>query len=336
MERPLVSNRPKIVITDFITDALEPERAVLGEFAELVALDAGHENDLAGQIEDAAGLMMYHVISITRATIDRLRNCRLIVRCGVGVDNVDHAYARQRGVAVVNVPDYGTEEVADTAIAMLLALTRGVTLANSLMRTGSRPWIYTEMAPLVRLRGRVLGIVGLGRIGAATALRAKALGMDVVFYDPYLPDGYDKALGVRRAETLDALLAQSLAVTIHCPLTPETRHMIDAAAIERLPRGAYLINTARGAVVDTRAVPEAIASGRLLGAGIDVLEIEPPPADDPLVAAWRDPRHPAHHRVLINPHSAFYCEEGLRDMRVKGSEACRRAILGLPLRNVVN
>src|SRR5207244_728937 len=115
-----------------------------------------------------------------------------------------------------------------------------------------------------------------------------------------------------------------------------THHLIDAAALAKMPRGAFLINTARGAIVDTSALPAAIASGQLTGAGIDVLEAEPPPANHPLVAAWRNPDHPAYHRLLLNPHAAFYSEEGLQDMRIKGSEACRRALLGLPLRNVVN
>ena len=168
------------------------------------------------------------------------------------------------------------------------------------------------------------------------AMRGKSLGMDVIFYDPYKPDGYDKALGIRRVETLDELLAQSLVVTLHCPLTAETQHVIDARAIAKMARGAYLVNTARGGVVDCRAVVEALASGQLAGAGIDVLEQEPPLADDPLLAAWRDPQHAAHHRLILNPHLAWYCEEGGREMRRKSADACRRALLGLPLRNVVN
>ncbi|MGH7202902.1 MAG: NAD(P)-dependent oxidoreductase, partial [Candidatus Levyibacteriota bacterium] len=132
------------------------------------------------------------------------------------------------------------------------------------------------------------------------------------------------------------LLALAHVVSSHCPLTAETRHIMCKETIEQMPLGSYLVNTSRGAVVDTGAIPGAIASGRLAGAGIDVLEHEPPPPDDPLIAAWRNPRHPAHQRVIVNPHTAFYSEEGLMDMRVKGAEACRRALLGLPLRNVVN
>jgi D-3-phosphoglycerate dehydrogenase/C-terminal binding protein len=280
--------------------------------------------------------MVYHTLRITRATIERLERCKLIVRCGVGYDNVDHAFARSRGIPVANVPDYGTEEVADSAIGMLLALTRGIAFFNTFLRAPEAPWRFHEVGPLSRLRGQTLGIVGLGRIGTAVAVRAKALGMEVAFYDPYKPDGYDKALGVRRKETLEELLAEAQVLSCHCPLTEETFRLIDARAIARMPRGSYLINTSRGEVVDVTAIPPAIASGQLAGAGLDVLPQEPPPPDHPLVAAWRDPRHPAHTRVILNPHSAFYSVQGLQDMRSKGAQACRRALLGLPLRNVVN
>jgi D-3-phosphoglycerate dehydrogenase/C-terminal binding protein len=331
-----MSQRFRVVITDFITGDLGPERQLLGEIADLVALDAFSEQDLVGHIEEADALMLYHNITISKDTIGRLKHCKLIVRCGVGYDNVDRQFARSRGIPVANVPDYGTEEVADSAIGLTLALTRGIHLLNSIYRAGGDGWTYRSAAPVLRLRSRLFGIVGLGRIGSATALRAKALGMDVVFYDPLKPDGYDKALGVRRADTLDDLLREAFVVSVHTPLTPDTNRMIDAAAIAKMPRGSFLVNTARGAVVDTSAIPAAIESGHLAGAGIDVLAVEPPPADDPLIRAWRDPAHPAHHRVIVNPHSAFYAEEGLLDMRTKGSKAVRNALLGRPLLNVVN
>jgi len=331
-----MSERFRVVITDFITDDLGPERQLLGEFADLVALNAAEESDLVGKVEDADALMMYHNVTISKQTIDRLKHCKLIIRCGVGYDNVDWRHARTRGIPVANVPDYGTEEVADTAIGLMLTLARGIHLLNSHYRDGPEGWTYRTAVPVMRLRGRVFGVVGLGRIGTAAAVRAKALGMDVVFFDPYKPDGYDKAIGIRRADTLDELLRAAFVVSVHTPLTPETDRMIDAAAIAKMPRGSFLVNTARGAVVDTSAIPPAIASGQLAGAGIDVLAVEPPPADDPLIRAWRDPAHPAYHRVIVNPHSAFYAEEGLLDMRTKGSKAVRNALLGKPLLNVVN
>ena len=329
--------RHKVLVTDFITDELEPEKSVLGDIADVIALDATSEADLAEHVEDAAALMVYHALfRLSKSTIDRLQVCRVITRCGVGYDNIDLAAARERGIPVTNVPDYGTEEVADTAIGMMLALTRGIHELNSRTRTAHGDWKYLQAAPIFRLRGRTLGIVGLGRIGSAAALRGRALGMRVIFYDPYVADGYDKALGVTRCETLGEVLAQADVVSMHTPLTEETRHMIRPQTIGQMKRGAYLVNTARGAIVDTAAVAPALASGQLAGAALDVLETEPPPENHPLIVAWRDPLHVAHHRLILNPHSAFYCEEGLTEMRIKGAQACRRALLGQPLRNIVN
>ena len=160
--------------------------------------------------------------------------------------------------------------------------------------------------------------------------------MNVAFYDPFVPDGYEKSLGVRRTESLGELLRDSHIVSAHCPLTPGTHHLLNGDAIARMPRGSILINTARGGVVDAVAALDAVTRGHLAGVGIDVLETEPPSGDHPLLQAWRDTEHPAHDRIILNPHAAFYSEEGLMDMRIKGSENCRRALLGEAIRNVVN
>jgi len=333
---PSMSTRHQVFITDFISNDLSIEREILGDIADVVGLNAKHESELLGKIDQADAVMMYHAIQMTSQVIERLKRCKLIVRCGVGVDNVDRVAARKHGIPVSNVPDYGTDEVADSAIGLLLSLTRGIHLLNSRLRRGSGSWSYLQAAPVHRLQGRTLGIVGLGRIGTAAALRGKALGMRVLFYDPYLPDGYDKAIGVERVESLSELLSRSFALTLHCPLTPETTNLIDEAAIAQMPRGSFLVNTSRGGVVEPKAVVNGLADGHLAGAGIDVLVQEPPDDDHPLLVAWRDPQHPAHDRLLLNPHSAFYSEEGLLDMRVKGSQSCRRALLGETLRNVVN
>ena len=327
----------KVIVTDFLTsDQLGLEQDILGEAAVVEALNAYREDELMGRIDDADALIVYHNVAMTSRSIETLSRCKIIVRGGVGFDNVYHRFARQRGIAVANVPDYGTEEVADSAIGMMLTMTRGIHRLNSCLRDGREPWTHTLAAPLQRLRGSVLGIVGLGRIGTAAALRAKALGMDVVYFDPYRDDGYDKALGVRRAETLDELLGQSYVVSLHCPLHEETYHLINAQSLGQFRAGAFLVNTARGAVVDTAAIPDAIASGQLAGAAIDVLEREPPPDDDPLLVAWRDAAHPAHDRVVLTPHAAFYCEQGFADLRSKAALTCRKALAGEPLRNVVN
>lgn len=329
-------SKARVVVTDLLTEPLQIERDILGSVADVVALGAKSVDDLRGQLADADALLVYHFVHLDRAVLDELTRCRLIVRCGAGVDNIDLPYAGELGIPVANVPDYGSEEVADSAIGSLLVLARGTHFLNQRCQRAGELWSYALAAPLHRLRGRVLGIIGLGRIGTATALRGKALGLDVVFYDPYLPSGYDKALGIRVADSLEELLAQSQIVSLHCPLTEETRNMINDAAIAAMPPGSIVINTARGAVVDAGAVLRGLESGHLLGAALDVLHCEPPPADDPLLVAWRDPQHPAHDRLLLTPHSAFYCEEGLLEMRRKGSENCRRVLEGKAPRNVVN
>jgi D-3-phosphoglycerate dehydrogenase/C-terminal binding protein len=328
--------RPRIYVTDFLKDELAAEKEILGDLAEVIALGAESEAQLEGRIEDAACLMIYHFLGVGAATLARLKQCKLIVRCGVGIDNVDYAAARKLGIPVCNIPDYGTEEVADTAIGMMLTLARGIHLLNTRLCASRGQWTYEQAVPVYRLRGRTFGIIGMGRIGTAAGHRAKAIGMNIVFYDPYIADGWERAHGVGRAESLAELLAQSHVLSLHCPATAETCGMIGAAQIAALPPGSFLINTARGALLDTKAIPPAIHSGQLSGAGIDVLPVEPPGSDDPLVVAWRDPEDPCHDRVILGPHAAFYCEEGLKDIRIKAAQACRRALLGQPLRNVVN
>ncbi len=329
-------SKPLVVITDFINPPLTLEEEILGNMANVVALNAFSEDDLVGKIETADAVMLYHFISLTEKTIRSLKNCKLIVRCGVGYDNVDIQAARAMGIPVANVPDYGTEDVADSAIGMALTLARGIHFMNSRLQRREGPWVYEQIKPTHRLRNRVFGIIGMGRIGTATALRAKAIGMQVLYYDPYAPDGRDKSLGITRVETLKELLPQADILSMHCYRSDETQHMINDETLSLMKPGAYLVNTARGGVVDAHAVLRSLEKNHLRGAALDVLEIEPPDDDDPLLRAWRDPSHHAYDRLIINPHSAFYAEEGLDDMRIKGSQNCLRVLNGLEPRNVVN
>jgi D-3-phosphoglycerate dehydrogenase/C-terminal binding protein len=330
------NERWKVVITDLIVEPLDFERDVLQDVADVVALDAMQESELVGQIEDADAIMVYHYFRFTKSSIERLERCKIIVRPGVGYDGIDIVAARERGIPVCNVPDYGTEEVADSAVGMAVALSRGTHFLNSRLKRGLGAWNVDQALPVPRLRKKVFGIVGCGRIGTATALRAKAFGFDVVFYDPYVKDGLDKALGIRRTDTLTELLNQAHIVSMHCPLTNETRGLIGTEQIHAMPQGSFLVNTARGGVVDTQAVIDALADGHLAGAGIDVLEQEPPPENSPILAAWRNPNHPAHDRLLLNPHTAFYCDEGCEEFRRKGAMEILKAYRGQPLRNRVN
>ena len=160
--------------------------------------------------------------------------------------------------------------------------------------------------------------------------------MKVLFYDPYKPDGYDKSLGIQKADSLEELLRQSYVLSLHCPLTEETKNLIDGRAISLMPAGSYIVNTARGGIIDVAAIPAAIELEHLAGVGLDVFVHEPPEVFHPLITAWRNPDHLAYHRVLINPHSAFYSEAGLLDMRTKGAKACQQALLGKPISTIVN
>lgn len=331
----------KVVVADFIPEPLSVEREVLDGLADVRAVGAMSTDQLLAalddpEIADADALMVYHFVTVPKEVLNKLTNCKLIIRCGAGFDNVDIGAARQLGIDVANVPDYGTEDVADAAIALTLSLMRGTHRLNQLCQAGTDNWKYELVVPLRRVRGQTFGVIGMGRIGTATALRAKALGMDVVFFDPHAVDGTDKAIGVRRAETVEALLHESNVVSCHCLLNDQTHHILNAKTIALMPPGSYLVNTSRGGVVDVLAVLKAIESGQLAGAGIDVLKHEPPNDDHPLIKAWRDPAHPAHSRLILTPHSAFYSEEGLEDMRRKGSENVRRVLLNQPPRNVVN
>ena len=318
-----MSTRPLVVVTDHLAEA-GVERAVLDPCAEVRLLQTNDEQEVARLGADADALLVFHNILLTDRTIARLSRCKGIVRCGVGYDNVDLRSAGKHGIVVCNVPDYGTEEVADHALLMLLAIARRLMDCDRSIRAGG--WDITKAFGTPRLRGRTLGLIGCGRIGAAMALRAKALGLRVVIYDPYKPDGVEKALGVERCYKLEELLRQSDFVSVHSPLTTETKHILNAATLKLLPRGAYVINTARGPCVDIPALLDALDEGQIAYAALDVMEREP----------LDDDRLRQHPRVLLTPHSAFYSVEGFAEMRTKGAEEARRLIQGEPVRNPVN
>jgi phosphoglycerate dehydrogenase-like enzyme len=315
--------RPLVVITDHLAEA-GVERGVLDPIADVRLLQTNDEAEVERSATTADALLVFHDIKLTGRSLSVLPRCRGVVRCGVGYDNVDLRAAGEHGIVVCNVPDYGTEEVADHALAMLLALARRLFPCEAAIRAGQ--WDVTSVFGAPRLRGRTLGLIGCGRIGTAMALRAKALGFDVVIYDPYQPPGLEKALGVRRAYRLDDLLRRAEFVSLHCPLTPETHHILDAAALEKLPAGAYVINTARGPCVDATALLAALESGRVAFAALDVVEREP----------LDDERLRRHPRILLTPHAAFYSVEGFVEMRTKGAEEVRRLLTGEPVLNPVN
>lgn len=323
----------KVYLTDYINPPATIEEAELKGVASVQCLLAKNPDELIGKINDADGLIVFHETSMPKRVIDTLERCKVLVRCGVGFDNVDLAAAGAHGIMVCNVPDYGVDEVADHAIALMLACNRGIVLADHALRETLAPWNYHAVAPQFRLSESTMGIIGLGRLGTATAMRAKAFKMRVLAFDPYVPDGHDKAIGVQMVG-LDQLLQESDIVSLHVPLTTETQHMIDATALAKMKRTAILVNTARGAVVNTDALAAALESGRIAGAGLDVLPIEPPQADMPIIRLWQ--RRDARINLVITPHCAFYSESGLFEMRSKAAREVARVLRGESPRNCVN
>lgn len=262
---------------------------------------------------------------------------RIAVRSGVGFDNLDIKGWAARGVPVCNVPDYGTTEVADHAIALMLALTRGTSsYAAALSAEGAAGWRFTG-APLIRRhRHARFGVVGLGRIGLAVARRAAAFDMAVTFYDPYLSSGVELATGYDRVHSLAELLSSCDIVSIHAPLSAETLGMIGADALAAAKSGLILVNTARGPIVDLDALAAALRDGRVAGAGLDVLPAEPGDLDHPLLAAWRAGEPWVRDRLVVTPHAAFYSPASMVDLRLKSVEVAHAFLTEGRLMNCVN
>ena len=242
--------------------------------------------------EDVVALLAWQAVS--ESDMARLPNLRAIVTGSIGYDHIDLEAAKRRGIWVCNVPDYCVDEVADTTIALLLALVRGLVVLDRSVRDGR--WDDHAGGVLPRISDTRLGIIGFGRIGRAVARRAKGLGIETRASDPVVPRQEIAAAGVLPA-TFDDLLGQSTAVTVHVPLTNATRNLIGPRELALMPRGSYLINTARGGLVDTEAVIAALKSGQLAGAALDVLPVEPPTPSAPV------PKHP---KLIVTPHAAWY------------------------------
>ena len=319
-------------------DDAEIEREVLGDLADVVVHhELIPERIPAQDWRRADALIVYYGVPVDRHLVERLDGCRILVRAGVGYDHIDIAACAARSIPVCNVPDYGTTEVADHAIALTLALARGLVSYHARLLADPHAGWHWSGAPLVRrLRGGTFGIVGLGRIGTAAGRRAKALDMEVCFYDPYLPDGAELAHGYRRCDSLEALLAASDVVSLHCPLTDDNRNMIDETALQAIKPGAFLINTARGGLVDLSALEAALRDGQLGGAGLDVSPEEPPDPEHSLIQAFRRREPGLDGRLLLTPHVAWFSPAGRADLRRKSAQTVCDFLHGGRLRNCVN
>jgi D-3-phosphoglycerate dehydrogenase len=314
----------RIVITDCDHPSIDEELAVAATHGATVELrQCRTEQDVIDAGRDADGLVVQYA-PITEAVLSALTGLKAVSRYGVGYDTVDVPAATRHGVVVSNVPDYGTEDVSDHAIALALALERGLVRFDRGYRGGEVD--LAPVRPLHRTAGRTFGIVGAGLIGSATARKARALGYTVIAHDPGLVGRSETSGGVPLLG-LAEVLAQADVVSLHVPLSDDTHHLIDDETLGGMKRGAFLVNTCRGGVVDTDAVVRALEAGHLRGAGLDVFETEPLPPHHPLLE---------QENAILTPHVAWYSEESYSELKTRAMENAVEACAGREPRNVVN
>jgi D-3-phosphoglycerate dehydrogenase len=306
----------KILVTDHVFPNLDPENAVLEGIGTLREAGSVSDAELLELARDAdAVLNCYRPLSAE--IVEAMKNCRVIARYGIGVDTIPLEVATSHGIQVTNVPDYCIEEVADHGLALILAFTRGIIRGLDQTRAGG--WNVKSLRPVHRQRGQTLGLVGFGRIARALADRAKALGYEIIASDPFLVDEAVRTAGARPVD-LDTLFKVSDVISLHAPLTPKTRHMVNAERLATMRPGAVLVNTSRGGLVDYEAVVTALRTGTLGGAGLDVLETEPPAAGSTPIGEVPN--------LVVTPHLAFYSEQALIELQRKAAEQIRAVLEG--------
>jgi D-3-phosphoglycerate dehydrogenase / 2-oxoglutarate reductase len=308
--------RPIIAITDSPFPSLDPAKKALAQLdPEYRTAASPSADDILAVARDADAILVTYA-KLPGELLRQLANCKAIGRFGLGVDNIDLPAAKKLGIAVNYVPDYCLREVSDHAMALLLALARKVTFANKLVQSGR--WEVPPLVPLRRLEGQTLGLVGFGNIPRALAPKAKAFGFNVLTHDPFVKAETLAADGVEGV-SFDDLLARSDFISVHAPLLPATRGLINAAAFAKMKKGAYLINTARGPLIDEPALIAALDAGHLGGAALDVVTTEPLTKDSPLLN---------RHNVILTPHTAFYSVEALEELQTKCASDVARVLSG--------
>jgi len=316
----MATTRPLVIIADCDHGTIAPELEILRDVAQVEVHQRSDEEGLLEICRDADGIITQYG-RFTRRVLASLRRCRAICRYGVGVDTIDLKAATECGILVGNVPDYSTDEVSNHAAALIVALHRYIVPLDRAVRAGN--WQFRVGSPIQRLAGQTVGIVGLGRIGRRLAEKLRGFSVTLIATDLYLQDWPDWV----RKVSLDELLATSDIVSLHCPLTEETRHMIDAAALRKMKPTAYLVNTARGGLVDSAALIQALREKWIGGAGLDVQEVEPMPVGDPLASL---------DNVILTPHHAWYSEGSIMELKRKVATAMVRALNGQIPASVAN
>jgi D-3-phosphoglycerate dehydrogenase / 2-oxoglutarate reductase len=303
-----------VIVADCDHKTIEIERGVLKDVCgNIPLLECKTEDQVIEQCAGAEGLIIMYA-PITRRVMGHLKRCKIIARYGVGVDTIDLKAAAEAGIIVSNVPDYGMNEVADHALAMMLALTRKVLQANATVKAGK--WDFRLMQPIHRHQEQTVGVIGVGRIGGGMARRVHGIGMKVIACDPYI--ARDKVPDYVKLVSLEELMRTSDVVSVHCPLTDETRMMLDAKTLGLMKPTAYLINTARGSIIDETVLESMLAQKKIAGAAMDCLMKEPP-VDNPLFR---------HDNFIVSPHMAWHSNSSVTDLKRKAAEEVRRVLRG--------
>jgi D-3-phosphoglycerate dehydrogenase len=311
----------RVVITDCDHGSIEEEKKEFGRIgAELILAQVKEEEDLIRACKDAEGLINQYAL-LTRRVFDHLPNCKVVSRYGVGVDSVDLKAATDLGIIVANVPDYCMDEVSNQTISMILTLIRKTAFFDQKVKSGQ--WDFHSGIPIYRTRGKTLGLVGCGKIGLEVAKKISNFGVKVISFDPYLqkaPEGIELT-------DLDTLLKESDFISIHCPLNDSTRHLIGQREFGKMEKKPIVINTSRGPIIDENALIQALAKGQISGAGLDVLEKEPPDSKSPMLKM---------ENVVLSPHVSFYSVESISELKRRTAENVSAILLGKWPRSVVN
>ena len=328
----------KVLVPDAHFRDLDVERGVSGDRLDYIVYDETDPAMIPDEVwRSCDAVLVWHRMKITADVVAMLDRCRMVVRVGVGFDNVDGAACKARGIPLCNVPNYGTTEVADHALAMLLYLVRGIGSYETRLKADPVAGFVAENVPVVRrIRGGTFGAIGMGRIGTAVARRAAAFDMKVIYVDPYQPEGHDLGLGLERVRSQEELLSRADVVSLHVPLSDATRNLMGAAQFAAMKPGSIFINIARGGLVDIDALHDALESGHIAAAGLDVLPKEPPVPTPKLIEAWRGNAPWLAGRFVVTPHAAFYSEAGYLDMRTFSAEILIEFLFEGRLRNNVN
>jgi D-3-phosphoglycerate dehydrogenase / 2-oxoglutarate reductase len=307
---------PVIAVTDSVFPTLDPAKAALARLNPTYRMSKSvNADDIIAVAKDADAVLVTYA-KLTREVLSQFTRCKAIGRFGLGVDNIDLPTAKEKGIAVNYVPDYCIREVSDHAMALLLSLIRKIPLSNKLVQSGR--WEMPAVVPIRRIEGTVLGLIGFGHIPRLVAPKAQAFGIKVIAHDPFAKADVFKTANVESVD-LDTLFKMSDYVSVHAPLLPATRGMMNAATFAKMKKGAYLVNTARGPLIDEPALIAALDSGQLGGAGLDVVAAEPLAKDSPLLG--RD-------NVIISPHTAFYSIEALNELQTKCATDVARVLSG--------